>query len=132
MDDPVASVNLLSGNDHINDGNQILTTTVVFEWNLTTGNMSQTGDSLCDAPVIPPTTLEQVLFIFAYGLVSATAIFGNAVVCIIVIAFEKMRKMENVFLFNLALADVILACFCVPFAFVPNLILGYYPFGMFM
>ncbi|XP_055343290.1 RYamide receptor-like [Paramacrobiotus metropolitanus] len=105
-------------------------------WNLTTtftgANMSQLGDPLCEMPKIPPPEDQQAFFIFSYGLITLVAIAGNAIVCYIILAFEKMRRTENIFIFNLALADIVLACFCVPFSFVPNIIVGYWPFGLIM
>ncbi|OQV15703.1 putative Neuropeptide Y receptor [Hypsibius exemplaris] len=86
----------------------------------------------CPGPEMPRGAWEQAFYIFIYGLVSVSAIAGNAIVCFIVASFERMRKTENFFIFNLALTDMVMAFLCVPFSFVPTLIIGSYPFGLFM
>jgi hypothetical protein len=99
---PVGGVDLHSLT-HINSSFHRIPSSTLFinenftDWiglNMTTTN----GDSLCQPP-----EYEQGLIIVVYGLVSIGAIAGNAIVCFIVASFERMRKTENFFIFNLAL-----------------------------
>lgn len=98
------------------------------------GNTSNmTGmDPSCHPPKFPLPEVEQAMIILAYGLVSFMAVVGNFIVCFIVVSFKNMRRTENFFIFNLALADILMACLCIPFSFIPSLILASYPFGWVM
>ncbi|GAV00975.1 hypothetical protein RvY_11754 [Ramazzottius varieornatus] len=98
------------------------------------GNTSNmTGmDHSCHPPKFPLPEVEQAMIILAYGLVSFMAVVGNFIVCFIVVSFKNMRRTENFFIFNLALADILMACLCIPFSFIPSLILASYPFGWVM
>lgn len=58
-----------------------------------------------------------LLFIILYGTVSLLSIVGNAVVIFVVLRRNTMRTVTNVFIANLALADVSLGLFSVPFQF---------------
>ncbi|KAF9409027.1 hypothetical protein HW555_011476, partial [Spodoptera exigua] len=43
-----------------------------------------------------------------------------------------MKTVTNYFIVNLAVGDILMTLFCVPFSFVPMLILRYWPFGFVM
>lgn len=64
-----------------------------------------------------------------YISVSVLAIGGNGMVCYMVIAHQRMRTVTNFFILNLAVGDILMACLCIPFGFVSNLLLQYWPFG---
>lgn len=70
-----------------------------------------------------------VILILLYGLVIFLAIGGNIVVCYIVLAYQRMRTVTNFFLLNLAISDILKALLCIPFTFVSNILLMYWPFG---
>ncbi|XP_063443823.1 RYamide receptor-like [Mytilus edulis] len=71
----------------------------------------------------------QTIFIFLYSIIVVIAIGGNSIVCYLVYAYKRMRTIPNYFLVNLAISDIIMAIFCIPFTFVANLLLNYWPFG---
>lgn len=71
----------------------------------------------------------QVLIIVMYTVVTVIAIGGNGIVCYLVYAYKRMHTVPNYFIVNLAISDIIMALFCIPFTFVANLILNYWPFG---
>lgn len=71
----------------------------------------------------------QTIFIFLYSIIIIIAIGGNSIVCYLVYAYKRMRTIPNYFLVNLAMSDIIMAIFCIPFTFVANLLLNYWPFG---
>ncbi|CAG2100736.1 unnamed protein product [Medioppia subpectinata] len=74
----------------------------------------------------------QILMCLMYMTISLAAIGGNGVVIYIIFAYKRMRTVTNFFIMNLAIGDMLMACICIPFAFVSNLILGYWPFGSIM
>jgi neuropeptide Y receptor len=69
---------------------------------------------------------------FLYILITVTAVGGNGIVCFLVFRYPKMRTVTNFFIVNLAIGDILMACLCIPFTFVSNLLLQYWPFGSVM
>lgn len=72
----------------------------------------------------------QVVVYCMYIVIFVLALLGNGVVCYIVQSSPRMRTVTNYFIFNLAIGDVLMSLFCVPFSFISILILGYWPFGV--
>ena len=62
-----------------------------------------------------PSSLK-VFFIILYIFTSLLAVTGNLLVMYLVI-FRRMRSVTNMFICNLALADVIIGMFAIPFQF---------------
>jgi leucokinin receptor len=58
-----------------------------------------------------------VLLCFFYGLISVTAAIGNTLVIYVVIVSRRMHTVTNYYIANLALADVTIALFAIPFQF---------------
>ncbi len=56
-----------------------------------------------------------ILLYILYGTISIAAVIGNALVIYIVITAKRMRTVTNVFIANLALSDVIIGLFAIPF-----------------
>ncbi|XP_055932796.1 neuromedin-K receptor-like [Argiope bruennichi] len=81
---------------------------------LAVSNDSDSGNSdlLYD---VPPSIIA--LLSFFYGAISLVAIIGNFCVLIIVATSRRMRTVTNCFIANLAVADIIIAMFAVPFQF---------------
>ncbi|XP_021707016.1 substance-K receptor [Aedes aegypti] len=69
-------------------------------------------DALYDVPV----GLVVLLSIF-YGTISIIAVIGNSLVIWIVLTTKQMQTITNMFIANLALADVTIAVFAIPFQF---------------
>ncbi|XP_054728654.1 RYamide receptor-like [Anastrepha obliqua] len=57
------------------------------------------------------------------------ALLGNGTVCYIVQSTPRMRTVTNYFIANLAVGDILMSLFCVPFSFVSIFILNHWPFG---
>lgn len=57
----------------------------------------------------------KVFFYCVYGLIFFVGIFGNALVCYVVIRNTSMHTVTNMFITNLALSDILLCIFAVPF-----------------
>lgn len=64
-----------------------------------------------------------------YISICVAAIGGNGIVCYTVLTYRRMRTVTNYFIVNLAIGDILMACLCIPFGFVSNLVLQYWPFG---
>ncbi|KAL4719736.1 hypothetical protein ACJJTC_009971 [Scirpophaga incertulas] len=57
----------------------------------------------------------QAAFCVAYTIIFVVGIFGNAIVCYAVIRNRAMQTVTNLFITNLALSDILLCVFAVPF-----------------
>uniref|UniRef100_T1JJB5 G-protein coupled receptors family 1 profile domain-containing protein n=1 Tax=Strigamia maritima TaxID=126957 RepID=T1JJB5_STRMM len=70
----------------------------------------------------------QALFYLLYTIIFTVGIFGNVLVCYVVIRNKNMQTVTNVFITNLALSDVLLCVLGVPFtplySFLNNWIFG--------
>lgn len=64
-----------------------------------------------------PTSVTVILSI-CYGSISVLAIVGNSLVMWIVTTTRRMQNMTNFFIANLALADIIIGLFVIPFQVV--------------
>ena len=58
-----------------------------------------------------------VLLALAYGLVSLTAVIGNSIVLWFVVRSRKLRTVTNIFIANLAIADILIGALAIPFQF---------------
>lgn len=67
---------------------------------------------------------------FLYVLIFVTAVIGNSIVLFIVQSNPRMRTVTNYFITNLAVGDLTMTLFCVPFTFISSLVLQYWPFGL--
>ncbi|PVD22414.1 hypothetical protein C0Q70_18226 [Pomacea canaliculata] len=57
------------------------------------------------------------LLAFLYGIVSLLAVLGNGLVIVIIVRNQRMHTVTNIFIANLAVADVIIGMFSIPFQF---------------
>ncbi|XP_055618723.1 RYamide receptor-like isoform X2 [Toxorhynchites rutilus septentrionalis] len=69
---------------------------------------------------------------FLYVLIFVTAVIGNSIVLFIVQSHPRMRTVTNYFITNLAVGDLLMMLFCVPFTFISMFVLQYWPFGLIM
>lgn len=63
-----------------------------------------------------------------YGIIFIVSIVGNGIVCYIVVSYHGMKSVTNYFITNLAIGDILITLFCVPFTSVSYL-QQYWPFG---
>lgn len=77
-------------------------------------------------------SLFQSCVYFMYSLVFLVALVGNGLVCFVVQTSPRMKTVTNYFIVNLAVGDILMTLFCVPFSFVSMLVLRYWPFGAVM
>lgn len=67
-------------------------------------------DELYDVPIIV------IVFLgICYGSISILAIAGNSLVIYIVATSKRMQNVTNCFIANLALADIVIGLFVIPF-----------------
>ncbi|KAK3100255.1 hypothetical protein FSP39_016981 [Pinctada imbricata] len=59
--------------------------------------------------------------IFIYTIIFVFALIGNVLVIVTLVQNKRMRTVTNVFLMNLAVSDLLLALFCMPFSVIPML-----------
>lgn len=71
----------------------------------------------------------QVAIYVMYISVLFLALIGNGTVCFIVQSSPRMRTVTNFFIANLAIGDILMSFFCIPFSFVSLFVLQYWPFG---
>ena len=73
--------------------------------------------------------LIECVFLLLYSLITVIAIIGNGGVCYIIVTEKMLQSVTNIFLLNIAIADITKTIILVPFSFIPNLLLSYWPFG---
>jgi hypothetical protein len=74
-------------------------------------------------------TFFQTTVYMLYISIFVIALLGNGIVCYIVYASPRMKTVTNYFIANLAVGDILMSLFCVPFSFFSTLLLQYWPFG---
>ena len=73
----------------------------------------------------------QSLLIALYSITTLLAVVGNILVIAVLVFGNRVKTELTVFLVNLAVADLIMAFFCMPFTFT-KVMLGRWMFGAFM
>lgn len=73
--------------------------------------------------------LFHVCVYFLYCAVFVVSLIGNGLVCFVVHKTPRMKTVTNYFIVNLAVGDILMTLFCVPFSFVSMLVLRHWPFG---
>ncbi|KAK7153824.1 hypothetical protein R3I94_007242 [Phoxinus phoxinus] len=62
------------------------------------------------------------LRILLYSLIFLLSVFGNLLIIVVLVANKRMRTVTNSFLLSLAISDLMMAVFCMPFTLIPNLL----------
>lgn len=81
--------------------------------------------------VIRDYDISMKTLIAIYSIIFLLAVFGNSLVILTLVQNIRMRTVTNVFLLNLAISDLLLAVFCMPFTLIPLLIRNFV-FGPFI
>lgn len=96
-------------------------------WNDTFLEMTsdQNGSTRVRPPVgkwsPPPLTNLELVVVPLYILIFCLAVIGNILVILTLVQNKRMRTVTNVLLLNLAVSDLLLAVFCMPFTVIPML-----------
>lgn len=70
--------------------------------------------------------MMSVVFSLAYSTVFVLGLVGNGFVVAVVARSPRMRSPTNLFIVNLACADLLVNVLCLPFTLIANLIPGEY------
>lgn len=100
---------------------------VVQEEMLADRNGTQIGGRHLNSTFLPyyqHSPIVAAIFIFAYLIVFLSCMAGNSLVCLVVMKNQRMRTVTNLFIFNLAISDLLVGIFCVPTTLMDNLITG--------
>ncbi|XP_034031959.1 cholecystokinin receptor [Thalassophryne amazonica] len=60
--------------------------------------------------------------IVLYVLIFLLSVFGNLLIIVVLIMNKRMRTVTNCFLLSLAVSDLMMAVFCMPFTLIPNIL----------
>ncbi|XP_018416911.1 PREDICTED: cholecystokinin receptor type A [Nanorana parkeri] len=71
---------------------------------------------------LPAKDLHTAVRIFLYSLIFMLGVMGNSLVIVVLIRNKRMRTVTNIFLLSLAVSDLMLCLFCMPFTLIPNLL----------
>ncbi|XP_023679042.2 neuropeptide FF receptor 1-like isoform X1 [Paramormyrops kingsleyae] len=95
---------------------------------LATRNVSNMTGVTLSHPYYQHSMTVAASFIMAYLFIFLLCMVGNGLVCLIVLRNRCMRTVTNLFIFNLAISDLLVGVFCIPTTLVDNLITGW-PFS---
>ncbi|XP_013872960.1 cholecystokinin receptor [Austrofundulus limnaeus] len=62
------------------------------------------------------------LRIMLYSLIFFLSVFGNLLIIIVLTVNKRMRTVTNTFLLSLAVSDLMMAIFCMPFNLIPSIL----------
>ncbi|XP_051915202.1 cholecystokinin receptor-like [Hippocampus zosterae] len=60
--------------------------------------------------------------IVLYTLIFLLSVFGNLLIIVVLLLNKRMRTVTNSFLLSLAISDLMMAIFCMPFTLIPNIL----------
>lgn len=72
--------------------------------------------------LLPPAEWQPAVQILLYSLIFLLSVLGNTLVITVLIRNKRMRTVTNIFLLSLAVSDLMLCLFCMPFNLIPNLL----------
>ncbi|XP_055981536.1 cholecystokinin receptor type A [Sorex fumeus] len=70
----------------------------------------------------PSKEWQPAVQILLYSLIFLLSVLGNTLVIAVLIRNKRMRTVTNIFLLSLAVSDLMLCLFCMPFNLIPNLL----------
>ncbi|KAK1797131.1 hypothetical protein P4O66_008520, partial [Electrophorus voltai] len=65
--------------------------------------------------------INQMVRIVLYCLIFLLSVLGNSLIIAVLVRNRRMRTVTNLFLLSLAVSDLMLCVFCMPFTLIPNL-----------
>ncbi|KAF7215667.1 cholecystokinin receptor isoform X1 [Nothobranchius furzeri] len=65
---------------------------------------------------------DHTLRIMLYSLIFFLSVFGNLLIIVVLTVNKRMRTVTNTFLLSLAVSDLMMAIFCMPFTLIPNIL----------
>ncbi|XP_069568821.1 cholecystokinin receptor-like isoform X1 [Brachyistius frenatus] len=88
---------------------------------VTDDNTSCTNGSVLPRPATRAREMDSVR-ILLYSLIFLVSVFGNLLIIVVLTLNKRMRTVTNSFLLSLAVSDLLLAIFCMPFTLIPNIL----------
>ncbi|XP_032253419.1 cholecystokinin receptor type A [Phoca vitulina] len=70
----------------------------------------------------PSKEWQPAVQILLYSVIFLLSVLGNTLVITVLIRNKRMRTVTNIFLLSLAVSDLMLCLFCMPFNLIPNLL----------
>ena len=74
----------------------------------------------------------KMVTLILYSTFFATSTVGNGLVCFIILRRRAMKSVVNYLILNLAVADLVFTCICIPFDIPVQEMDYYWPYGAFM
>ncbi|XP_057708000.1 cholecystokinin receptor [Corythoichthys intestinalis] len=71
---------------------------------------------------VPPKDDNHMLLILLYSLIFFLSVFGNLLIIVVLTVNKRMRTVTNSFLLSLAVSDLMMTVFCMPFTLIPNIL----------
>ncbi|KAM6954916.1 cholecystokinin receptor [Lycodopsis pacificus] len=65
---------------------------------------------------------DHTLRILLYSLIFFLSVFGNLLIIVVLTVNKRMRTVTNTFLLSLAVSDLMLVVFCMPFNLIPSIL----------
>lgn len=96
-------------------------TTALVIYNKSTLTSNDTEEYI---PILKHGTPIIVVYALAYLLVFLFAFFGNIIVVVVIWRNRWLHTVTNFFIVNLAVADILVAIFCVPITLLTNIYTG--------
>ncbi|MCI4393683.1 hypothetical protein PGIGA_G00160330 [Pangasianodon gigas] len=92
--------------------------------NLSTVEMNATCSNASVLTKLQATRSKEMysLRILLYSLIFLLSVFGNLLIIVVLVVNKRMRTVTNSFLLSLAVSDLMMAVFCMPFTLIPNLL----------
>ncbi|CAH3149513.1 unnamed protein product [Pocillopora meandrina] len=91
---------------------------------------NSTDESSPSLPMFP--FYLRVLKLSLYVIIFVISLVANSLVCIVILRRKKMKTVTNYFILNLAIADLTLNCFCIPFDIPVQELNSIWPYGSIM
>ncbi|XP_077292756.1 cholecystokinin receptor type A-like [Arctopsyche grandis] len=88
------------------------------DWSMTTVGDAAVNKTVGSAGIKSVGVFESQLIIPLYATIFLLAVVGNSLVVITLAQNKRMRTVTNVYLLNLAISDLLLGVFCMPFTLV--------------
>ncbi|XP_066304541.1 neuropeptide FF receptor 2-like [Branchiostoma lanceolatum] len=64
--------------------------------------------------------LTALLMAFAYSIIFLVCLVGNLIVCVMILKSKRTTSATDYFIFNLAICDLLVGIFCIPFTLVSH------------
>lgn len=65
---------------------------------------------------------DHTLRILLYSLIFILSVIGNLLIIVVLTVNKRMRTVTNTFLLSLAVSDLMMAIFCMPFTLIPSIL----------